>query len=262
MTSVRVAACQVQVDTDAPFVERVRHVTDVVRAQSDCDLVVLPELWPTGAFLFEKFADDAQPLDGPVVAALTDAARAADVWLHGGSFVERADDGRLFNTSVLIGPDGTLRATYRKLHLFGFAGGETSVLSAGEVAVTCATPFGVVGLSTCYDLRFPELYRRLVDDDATLLLVPAAWPEKRVAHWQLLVRARAVENQCAVVAANAVGAQGRAKLAGRSMVVDAWGDVLAESSPDAEEVLRVDLDPADVASVRERFPVLPDRRLR
>lgn len=261
MSAVRIAACQVEVDLDAPFDERVRHVTDVVREQSDSDLVVLPELWPNGGFVFERFADEAQPLDGPLVAALKDAARDAGVWLHGGSFVERADDGRLFNTSVLIDDSGELRAVYRKLHLFGFRGGETTVLSAGEDVVTCETPFGVVGLSTCYDLRFPELYRRLVDAGAVLLLVPAAWPERRITHWQLLARARAVEDQCVVVAVNTVGEQGGVRLGGRSMVVDAWGELLAEAGPHDATVLHVDVDLATVTDTRERFPVLRDRKL-
>ena len=171
------------------------HATDVVRRERDSDLVLLPELWPSGAFLVERLAADAQPLDGPLVGALAEAARAAEVWLHGGSFVERATDGRLFNTSVLLDPTGGLRAVYRKVHLFGFRGGETTVLSAGQQVVTCETPFGTVGLATCYDLRFPELFRAFVDRGVTLCLVPSAWPERRIAHWDLLARARAVEDQ-------------------------------------------------------------------
>jgi len=261
VSTVRIAACQVEVDLAAPFGERVAHVTDVVRAQAGSDLVVLPELWPNGGFVFDRFADEAQPLDGSVVAGLAAAAREAKVWLHGGSFVERGEDGRLFNTSVLLDPDGELRAVYRKLHLFGFRGGETTVLSAGDEVVTCETPFGVVGLSTCYDLRFPELYRRLIDAGAVLMLVPAAWPERRITHWQLLARARAVEDQVVVVAVNTVGEQGGVRLGGRSVVVDPWGEVLAEAGDDSAEVLGVEVDLESVAETRERFPVLPDRRL-
>ena len=261
MTAVRISACQVEVDHALPMAERVAHVTDVVRAQSDSDLVVLPELWPNGGFLFDDFAAEAQLLDGPTVAALSSAARDTGVWLHGGSFVERADDGRLFNTSTLFDPTGELRTTYRKVHLFGFRGGETSVLSAGDDVVTCETPFGTVGLTTCYDVRFPELYRLLVDRGVTLCLVPAAWPERRIGHWQLLARARALESQFVVVAVNTVGMQGKARLGGLSMVIDAWGDVLAEAGPDDEEVLHVDIDTDDVARIRADFPVLNDRRL-
>jgi predicted amidohydrolase len=258
---VRLALCQLEIDVDAPFAERVRHATDVVRAQDGCDLVVLPELWAHGAFLFQRFADEAQAIDGPLVAALCAAARDAGVWLHGGSFAERADDGRLFNTTVLIDDSGVVRATYRKVHLFGFRGGESTVLSAGEDVVTCETPFGVIGLSTCYDLRFPELFRALVDRGAVLCLVPAAWPERRAAHWQVLTRARAIEDQLVVAACNAVGLQGEVRLAGLSLVVDAWGDLLAESPPDGEDVLHVDVDLAEVARTRASFPVLDDRRL-
>ena len=261
MTSVHLAVCQLHIDLDAPFAERVAHAERVVRAQSGADLAVLPELWANGGFLHERFAAEAQPIDGPLVTTLRSAARETGIWLHGGSFVERAGDGRLFNTSVLIDPDGDLRAAYRKLHLFGFRGGETTVLSGGTDVVSCETPFGVVGLATCYDLRFPELFRALLDQGAVMCLVPAAWPERRIAHWELLVRARAIEDQLVVVACNTVGQQGDVGLGGRSMVVDPWGDVLAQAGPGGEEVLLVDVDLAEVARTRERFPVLPDRRL-
>jgi predicted amidohydrolase len=260
-TVVRIAACQIGVDLNLPMTDRVAHVTQIVRAQTGADLVVLPELWPSGGFLFERFAAEAQPLDGPLLAELAAAARTTQAWVHGGSFVERADDGRLFNTSVLLDPSGALRATYRKIHLFGFSGGETTVLSAGEEVATCDTPFGTVGLTTCYDLRFPELYRRLVDRGVTLCLVPAAWPQRRIGHWELLVRARAVESQFVVVAVNTIGVQGSARLGGRSMVVDAWGELLVSGGADEEQVLRVDVDLADVARVRAEFPVLDDRKL-
>ena len=261
MSTVRVAACQVEVDHDAPFAERVERVAELVGGQRDCDLVVLPELWASGAFRFDRFEAEAQEADGSLVTAMGDAARAAGAWLHAGSFVERAEDGRLFNTSLLFDDAGRLQATYRKVHLFGFRDGESTVLDGGGDVVTCPTPFGVVGLSTCYDLRFPELYRRLVDAGAVLALVPAAWPERRIAHWQVLTRARAIEDQLLVVAVNTVGLQGKVRLGGLTVVVDAWGDVLAEAGPSEAEVLHVDLDPVEVDAVRERFPVLGDRRL-
>jgi len=117
-----------------------------------------------------------------------------------------------------------------------------------------------MGLATCYDLRFPELFRALVDRAAELLLVPAAWPDKRVGHWRLLAQARAVENQCFVVACNTAGEHAGVPMGGHSLVVDPWGTVLAEAG-DGEEVLDVEVDVDQVRAVRETFPVLSDRRL-
>jgi predicted amidohydrolase len=258
---VRIALCQVETDESVPAAERVEAMADLVRAQGACDLVVLPELWPSGAFDVDEMRASAEPVDGRVVTTMRQAARDAGVWLHLGSFVERADDGRLHNTAVLVDDEGEVRATYRKLHLFGFEGGETTVLSGGDDVVTCETPFGTVGLATCYDLRFPELFRALLDAGATTCLLPSAWPERRAAHWAVLTRARAIENQMVVVAPNAVGVQNGTPMAGRSVVLDAWGEPLAEAGDDGPEVLHVDVDVAAVARVRERFPVLEDRRL-
>jgi predicted amidohydrolase len=257
---MRVHAIQLETSlTESPDTRRDRAVT-LVGEQAGADLVVLPELWLPGGFAFETFADLAEPLDGPTVTALAAAARRLGAWLHGGSVVERSDDGRLFNTSVLLGPDGTLRAVYRKLHLFGFTGGETTVLSPGSDVVTADLDGTTTALATCYDLRFPELFRAFADRGAELVLLPAAWPTPRIAHWSLLARARAVEDQSYVVAVNGCGQQGKLRLGGRSVVVDPWGVVLAEAGDD-QQVLVADLDLASVARTRADFPVLADRRL-
>jgi predicted amidohydrolase len=256
---MRISAVQIASEDSEPNDVRVARVTALVRAQR-ADLVVLPELWVQGGFAFTTFAATAEPLDGPVVGALAAAARDLGAWLHGGSIVERGDDGRLYNTSLLFSPDGTLTATYRKLHLFGFSGGETTVLTAGSDVVTTDLDGLTVALATCYDLRFPELFRQFVDRGAELVLLPAAWPTPRVGHWSLLARARAIEDQTYVVACNGCGDQGGLRLGGRSAVIDPWGVVLAEAGED-EEILAVDIDPALVAKTRADFPVLADRRL-
>jgi predicted amidohydrolase len=257
---MRIHALQLSTDLAEPPDRRVERACALVRAQAGADLVLLPELWLPGGFAFGTFADLAEPLDGPLVARLSAEARRLGAWLHGGSMVERADDGRLFNTSLLLRPDGSLAATYRKLHLFGFSGGETTVLSAGSEVVTVDVDGTCVALATCYDLRFPELFRTFVDRGAELFLVPAAWPTPRIAHWSLLARARAVEDQAYVVACNGSGEQVGLRMGGRSVVVDPWGTVLAEAGED-EQVLAVELDLALVAKTRADFPVLADRRL-
>ncbi len=257
---MKVTAIQLTVDLTEPPADRRDRAAALVATQADADLVILPELWLPGAFAFDGFAASAEPLDGPTVAALAEAARRADVWLHGGSLVERADDGRLYNTSVLLDPSGQLVASYRKIHLFGFAGGETTVLTAGTEPTLVDIDGIRFGLATCYDLRFPELFRLLQKQGAEAFVVPATWPLRRVQHWSLLARARAVENQAYVVALNAVGTQGSVELGGASVVVDPWGVVVAEGGGD-QQLLTVDLDAALVTKTRADFPVLADQRL-
>ena len=236
--------------------ERTARVAGLVRAQAGADLVVLPELWPNGGFAYDRWEDTAEPMDGPVVTALRSATRALGATVHMGSFVERDGTGRLFNTSVLLGPTGDLLATYRKVHLFGFGEGEPKLMTPGDGPVV----HGRLGLATCYDLRFPEMFRQLLDAGAEVVVMPAAWPAKRVEHWRLLARARAVENQSYVIACNTGGSHAGVAMGGRSAVVDPWGEVLAEAG-EGEEVLVVDLDDELVARTRSSFPVLADRRL-
>ncbi|MFI5755977.1 carbon-nitrogen family hydrolase [Streptomyces sp. NPDC051569] len=257
---MRASLIQIAVDPDESVGARRQRAAALVRRQRGADLVVLPELWPVGAFAYESFAEEAEALDGPTFEAMSKAARDAGVWLHAGSIVERDPEGPLYNTSLVISPAGERAATYRKIHRFGFDQGEAAMMGAGGELVTLRLPETTLGLATCYDLRFPELFRGLVDAGAQTLVVPAGWPARRRAHWTLLARARAVENQAYVLACSTAGTHAGVEQSGHSIVVDPWGEVLAEAGP-GEEVLTVDLDPAKVATTRERFPALKDRRL-
>ncbi|MEY9843329.1 carbon-nitrogen family hydrolase [Streptacidiphilus sp. MAP5-3] len=261
---MRASLVQIDVNEAESVDDRRTRVSALVRAQHGADLVVLPELWNLGGFAYDAWAPGAERLDGPTAEAMSAAARGAGVWLHAGSIVERDPDGPLFNTSLLFAPDGELHAVYRKIHRFGFDSGEAALMAAGQEVCVVDTPFGRMGLATCYDLRFPELFRAMLDRGAELFVVPAAWPARRAEHWSLLARARAVEEQALVLACNTAGTHGGVPQAGRSVVVDPWGAVLAEAnggeSGSAEEVLTVDLDPSVVARTREEFPVLRDRQ--
>ncbi|MGW5006443.1 carbon-nitrogen family hydrolase [Streptomyces parvulus] len=255
---MRASLIQIAVNEDeSPEARRVRAAA-LVREQSGADLVVLPELWTTGAFAFDGFDAHAEPLAGPTHEAMAKAASDAGVWLHAGSVPERAPDGRLYNTSLVFSPSGDLAASYRKIHRFGFDKGEAVLMGAGREPVTVRLPETTVGVATCYDLRFPELFRALADDGAETLVIPAGWPERRRAHWTLLARARAVENQAFVLACGTAGTHAGVEQAGHSIVVDPWGEVLAEAGA-GEEVLSVEFDPAKVARTREQFPALKDR---
>jgi predicted amidohydrolase len=255
---VRIALVQVASPAEEPVAERIERVSELVRSAAPADLIVLPELWATGYFAFDRYAADAQPADGPLTHTLAELARDTGAYLHGGSFVERLPDGALRNTAVLFGPDGTQAHRYSKVHVFGYQSQEAKLLRPGTRVSSAATPFGRMAGTTCYDLRFPELWRCLVDAGAELVAVPAAWPAARLAHWQLFTTARAVEEQVLVIACNATGKQGAVELAGHSRIVDPWGTVLAEAGT-AEGVTHCEVDPGIVGAVRAEFPVLGDR---
>ncbi|MFE5676873.1 carbon-nitrogen family hydrolase [Streptomyces erythrochromogenes] len=257
---MRASLIQIAVNEGESVSSRRARVADLVREQDESDLVVLPELWTVGAFAYEQFETEAEPLDGPTYEVMAKAARDAGVWLHAGSVVERAGDGSLYNTALVLSPAGELAATYRKIHRFGFDQGEAVLMSAGDSLTTVELPEQTLGIATCYDLRFPELFRSLVDAGATTMIVAAGWPARRRSHWTLLSRARAVEDQSYVLACGLAGTHAGVEQAGHSLVVDPWGEVLAEAGP-GEEVLTVDLDPAKVADTRAQFPALKDRRL-
>lgn len=258
---VRATLLQIEVDPSETVADRRTRVAALVRAQGAADLVVLPELWPVGAFAADDFGREAEAVEnGPTAVAMAAAARDAAVWLHAGSIVEKDSEGRLYNTSLVFSPDGGLRAVYRKIHRFGFDEGEAALMTAGGEIVTARLPQGVLGLATCYDLRFPEQFRLLVDAGAEMLVLPAGWPARRLAHWRLLVQARAVESQTYVLACGTAGTHAGVEQAGHSMIVDPWGEVLCEAGPD-EGALTADLDLSRVAATRRDFPVLRDRVL-
>ncbi|MEE4598878.1 nitrilase-related carbon-nitrogen hydrolase [Streptomyces sp. DSM 41524] len=201
-------------------------------------------------------------------AALSAAAQHIGATVHGSSIVERAAQGDRgpANTTVLIGADGALLRSHRKIHRFGFGEGEPKLLDAGEEIVTAevrdtnTTGTAVLGLATCYDLRFPEMFRRLLDAGSEIFLVPAAWPAPRVEHWRLLGRARAVENQCFSVQCNTAGTHSRTEMGGHSRNVDPTGMVLAEGGS-KEECLIADLHLDELVAYRRNFSVLADRRI-
>src|SRR3954451_6119749 len=200
---MRVHVVQVAYTDEEPVTARVERVAGLVAGQRGADLVVLPELWPHGGFSYRSWAERAEPVDGPSMTTIAKAAAELGAVVHAGSIVERADGGPqrrgLWNTSVVFGPDGARVAGYRKIHRFGFGNGEPVLLEAGDELVVRTLEVGGrltgVGLATCYDLRFPELFRGLLDGGAEIVLVPAAWPAPRVEAWSLLGRARAIEVQ-------------------------------------------------------------------
>ncbi len=213
----------------------------------------------------------AQSLDGSVVSGFRDLATELGIHLVLGSFNERSDEPeRCYNTSVTIGPDGTILATYRKLHLFDVAYSdavkflESRTCKPGASPAVAQTKLGCIGLSICYDLRFPELYRHYVDAGATILTVPSAFTlTTGKDHWHALLRARAIETQCWVIAAGQYGAHdddGLRESYGHSMIVDPWGQVVG-MCPDGEGLALAEIDPSRTARIRQGMPLAQHRRL-
>jgi predicted amidohydrolase len=256
---MRITSVQLEIQ-DRPKAETLERVLALLDEARGSDLILLPELWPSGYFAFARYACDSEPLEGPTIRALADKARALQAYLFTGSFVERSGD-RLYNTSLLLDTRGQIVARYRKMHLFAYQSEESRLLCRGEDVVVAETPWGGAGLSICYDLRFPELYRRMIDQRAELLLVSAAWPAARREPWVLLNRARALENQALLFSCNGAGTSGGVALAGHSLFVDPSGKVLAEAG-DGPALLSYEVDPKTVRTFRAEFRALEDRCLK
>src|SRR3954447_10916940 len=234
---------------------RIDRVVAAVAAGPPADLVVLPELWDVGYFSFDEYRLVACPLPQTAVSELADVARRRQIVLVAGSVIER-DGDRLPNTVPVIGPDGALLGSYRKRHLFGYRSREAEILTPGSSDGIVDTPIGRLGLATCFDLRFPEHFTELRQAAADLIVVPAAWPAARAGHWMILTQARAIETQTPLVAVNGAGDTGGVGLAGRSLIVDARGPVLAAAGLDDGELwLTAAVDHDDTASWRREFPL-------
>ncbi|HVF77737.1 MAG TPA: carbon-nitrogen hydrolase family protein [Solirubrobacteraceae bacterium] len=264
---MRVAA--VQLTSTADFDGNLQTADRLTRAaaRDGARLVVLPEKW-NALGRGDALVAGAQAIDGPAISWARAAARELGIELVAGSIAERVEsEQRLRNTSVHIGADGALRATYRKVHMFdviveGVVYNESEHEEPGEELVVSPTADGVeLGLSICYDVRFPEMYRILALRGARVFTVPAAFtvPTTRD-HWEILLRARAIEDQAFVVAANQIGEHAPGlRSGGRSMIVDPWGIVLAHA-PDRECHILADLDLEAQGRMRRDLPALANRR--
>ena len=236
------------------------YLENISREDSAPLVVILPEIWGTGFLNYERYRQESELLQGETYSRLAPWAEEIGCYIIGGSIIEREGEN-LYNTAILIGPNGSLSGSYRKIHLFGYQAEENVYMTAGSELYTLKTRHGTWGFSTCYDLRFPELYRQMSDSGVDIFFVVAAWPKARLDHWVLFNRARALENLSYLISCNCAGELKGQPLGGNSMVVDPWGDVLA-SAGEGEEILTVSLDLSMVDTVRASFPALQDRKIR
>jgi deaminated glutathione amidase len=261
-------AAAVQLNSTDEYDRNLEVAERLVRgaAADGAELVVLPEKW-TVLGSGKAIRDAAEPLDGPALSAAAGWARDLGIFLVAGSVPELVPgQEKLANTSVMFGPDGERRATYRKIHMFDVDVGDVSyreseIEQAGDRIELGDADEAKVGLTVCYDLRFPELYRILAVRGARVITVPSAFTERTGRdHWEVLIRARAIENQVFMVAAGQIGdAPPHYRSYGRSMIVDPWGVVLAQA-PDTECFVAADLDFGSQDRIRERLPSLRHRR--
>lgn len=252
-------------DTAENFATARRLVAEA--AAKGAKLVLLPEYWPVmGMAEADKVRHAEQPDGGPIQQCMAEMARENNIWLIGGTLpLVSNEPNKVLNATLIYNPDGLMVSRYDKIHLFSFTRGEESYDEArtivhGRDVTVFGAPFGDIGLSVCYDLRFPELYRAM--GPCTMIVVPAAFTYTTGrAHWEVLLRARAIENQCYVLAA----AQGGKHVNGRrtwghSMLIDPWGEVKSVL-PEGEGVVLGTVEPAMLASVRDSLPALKHRRL-
>lgn len=230
--------------------------TAVVRAaEAGSRLIVLPEMWSTG-FAYGALPELAQTMTQAVLNEIAALSRQYQLVIVGSQPVN-AEDGRVYNTAHII-DCGEVIAAYRKIHLFSLLG-EDRYFKAGEQWCVVDSSVGRIGVIICYDLRFPELCRRLTLEGAQVICVPAQWPKPRQEHWRTLIRARAIENQLYLIAANACGRIGKLDLFGMSMIVNHQGEVLAEGAEEPETIMAA-LDWEPMSAWRAQIPCLHDRR--
>ncbi len=244
--NIKIGIFQMLVNASESMESRIKKVLDL-DVDPSLDVLVLPELWLSGAFLEPSqfppsFVDDFKVF-----------SKKHNLVLVAGSVAFAV--GEKYRNTIPVFDSGQFYESYSKIHLFGFDQGEKRFFSKGD-SLKIIEKFGVsLGLSICYDLRFPEIFRRYRNLGTSIFIIPASWPISRIDHWETLLKARAIENQSLVIGCNAVGNQNEVTLGGRSMVIDPLGNALSLASFDSEEVLVVEFDLSEISKIRGSFPV-------
>lgn len=224
-------------------------------ARRGSHMVVFPELWSTG-YALEQAGEHAVQLNTGMFTQISAAAVDNKICITGSILEKRGAE--INNSAAFFSPNGRMLGVYRKLHLFRLMD-EDKYLAPGPAPLTMDLPWGTTGMAICYDLRFPELFRRYFTEGARMIILPAEWPLARIEHWRVLLQARAIENQCFIVACNTAGQSGSTVFGGHSMIVDPWGKIIIEGGEDPL-LLTAEIEMDAVDEVRGRIPVAEDRR--
>lgn len=257
---MKVSSIQLEIKDGCSKVERIKHAMEMIDKCSGDDLIILPELWNVGFFNYSSYKGFSELINGDTASAISAKAKEHSCYILSGSFVER-QGGKYYNTSVLFDRKGNNVAEYRKIHLFSYKSQEPEILMPGKKVTVVDTEFGKIGLATCYDLRFPELFRSMtVDMGAEYFLVVSSWPDSRIDAWKILNQARALENTCYLISCNATGINQGSLLGGHSQIVDPFGNVLVHGGYE-ESIVRAEISHKELTRIRKEFPVLNDRRL-
>ena len=255
---MRVASVQLKVVEESKD-KALEHASQMIRQCQGADLILLPELWPVGFMSFDRYRNEAETQEGPTLTLLRALAKELSCYLHTGSFVEKRGN-RLYNSSFLLNPTGQILGSYQKIHLFTYQSQEAEILTPGTSVTVISTELGNFGLATCYDLRFPELFRKMLDQGAEFFLISSAWPSPRLEHWLLLNRTRALENLSCLISSNCAGTNRGTQYIGHSLVVDPMGQIIA-GSHEEECVVWAEVNRDMVLKARAEFPALKDRVL-
>jgi predicted amidohydrolase len=256
---LRIALVQMHVEAGDPetnYKTVEKKLGEAVKGQDKPDVIMLPEMWNTG-YALEQIGGIADRSGERTKALLSAFSREHGVLIIGGSIAESREEG-VYNTINVFDDKGRLEADYSKIHLFRLMD-EEKYLKAGEKLGQLNVSGHDAGMMICYDIRFPELARKLALGGAKMLFVPAQWPNPRLHHWRTLLMARAIENQMYVIACNRCGMSGSTSFFGHSMVIDPWGEIVAEAGEE-ETILRAELELPLVDAVRAKIPVFEDRR--
>ena len=255
---MRVASVQLKVVEESKD-KALEHASQMIRQCQGADLILLPELWPVGFMSFDRYRNEAETQEGPTLTLLRALAKELSCYLHTGSFVEKRGN-RLFNSSFFLNPTGQILGSYQKIHLFTYQSQEAEILTPGTSVTVISTELGNFGLATCYDLRFPELFRKMLDQGAEFFLISSAWPSPRLEHWLLLNRTRALENLSCLISSNCAGTNRGTQYIGHSLAVDPMGQIIA-GSHEEECVVWAEVNRDMVLKARAEFPALKDRVL-
>ena len=240
---IRTALVQADIKTEKE--ENIEKILNYIK-NFDTDIYCLPEVFSTG-FNYKNLAENAESINGETIQKLKETKKTIT-----GTYVEK-ENQKIYNTAFFVSK-GKLLGTYRKVHLFNL---EKNVFSPGRCAEVISTKFGKIGFLTCYDIRFPEHARKLVMEGAEILIVPANFPDPRIAHWKLLLKARALENLCYIIAVNRVGRDENDSYSGHSLIVNPLGEIICEAQ-DKEEVIIQNINLSEVEFAREELPYLSD----